>query len=753
MRKLVPWLAALLVGLPAAAQAAIPPRPTIPTIPRPPLDLCGVPSVDQCRDPNWYKSFCGKQKKDSCSATIEADYRARRATLTESRSVRVPDGLPNAQTVEQVPAQPYDRSSDYISGYSSTATGKMLNLRPAASVGLGIDLGRATRARWQANGARVESCDEYVAERFWGWTQFEDVVEDLGTNYAAIYDEAMRDGSFITGGDIKSLNGWIPLTVRWDTTTAKPKNEFFDTRGRSGGYWNGTATDLPQIATWSYPYDARIAGWLAGGRAYRMPSWSDLRFWGYVAAFGHSADDYALLARHKAAFRDLWAQRAAVFPRMNTCLGYYGRPEMQTVCGFSTVRPTGAEIVNEFQWRLAVIDAQIENELLQVQDLGCLDTANLSWCDWSPRDFYQQMAEQVRAQREASYQRCVKYTSNDFSSSGLVGRVRSVGYPELGIPQPMDITQSAAMLDFFFGLVDSWVAGLHFPADPKTGKPTLGDFASDSAHVGGSMFGAGFGYYAGWRIDNFVEPLDLVDAQGSAYAGFNADATVLGQGISIFNANASVGTYGENSAYFHRELRVLGAGIYTPPDDHGSAEFNFALEVPPISQELGGASMWIMAGCVPVELRAGIAGALGANGGFGGRLARNRPARAIELRLDGALTPWAQVTGFASGAASLAIVSAGIKAEVTILRAELPFNLNATLSVDGRGAATLTATATLDLVLRTLEGRVVAFLDYFLDDAEITLFEWQGVSERTRLFSAEWQSSPMNLVRNLLKVH
>jgi hypothetical protein len=91
-----------------------------------------------------------------------------------------------------------------------------------------------------------------------------------------------------------------------------------------------------------------------------------------------------------------------------------------------------------------------------------------------------------------------------------------------------------------------------------------------------------------------------------------------------------------------------------------------------------------------------------------------------------------------------------VKAEVTILRAELPFNLSAVLAVDGQGSATLTASAVLDLVLRTLDGRVVAFLDYLLDDAEVTLFEWQGVSERTRLFEATWQSSPMNIVRGLL---
>jgi hypothetical protein len=749
MRTFPVWLALLTVAIPEVAHAGFT-IPTIPTIPRPPLDLCGTPTVDQCRNADWYKTTCGKLKKEDCRATIEGDYRARRATLTESRSVRVPDGMAGAQSVETVPAAPYDRSRDYISGYTSTATGQMLNLRPAASVGLSYDLGAARRAAWRANGARINSCEEYVAERFWGWTQFEDVVEDLGTNYAAIYDEAMRDGSFIAGGDIKSLNGWIPLTVRWDTTTVKPKNEFFDTRGRSGGYWNGTAADLPQIGTWSYPVDARIAGWLAGGRNFRMPGWNDLRFWGYVAAFGHSADDYALVARHKQLFRDLWAQRAAVFTRLQTCLGYYGRPEMQTVCGFSSAYPTGTQITDEFQFRLAVIDSQIEDVLLQVQDLGCLDTDNLSFCDWSPKDWYTQMAEQVRAQRETSFQRCVKYTNDDFSSTGLVGRVRASGYPELGISSAMDITQSTTMLDFFFGLVDSWVAGLHFPADPKTGKPTLGDFAGDSARVGGSMFGAGFGYYAGWRVDNFTPPLDLVDAQASAYAGFNADATVLGKNISIFSANASAATYDENKAYFHRDLSVLGTGIYTPADEQGQAEFNFTLEVAPPARELGSASVWIMAVCVPVELKAGIAGSLGAYGNFGGKLARNRPRRAIELQLHGAVTPWAQVTGFASGAASLAVVSAGIKAEVTIIRAELPFHLDAALSVDGQGLATLTATATLDLVLRTLEGRVVAFLDYFLDDAEVTLFEWQGVSERTRLFDATWQSSPMNIVRNLL---
>ena len=60
----------------------------------------------------------------------------------------------------------------------------------AGLLGFGFDLKRAI---WEANGDRVESCEEYVYEAYYDYSQFEDAIETLGNDYWAIWDVAFRN--------------------------------------------------------------------------------------------------------------------------------------------------------------------------------------------------------------------------------------------------------------------------------------------------------------------------------------------------------------------------------------------------------------------------------------------------------------------------------------------------------------------------------------------------------------------------------
>ncbi len=722
--------------------------------PPPVLSLCtSEPSPSDCRDPLYWKTYCSAIKRDSCNATLTADYLAQRGGLTQSSDVVVPDGLPGAGGHETVPVKPYDRNKDSISGYWATYSGRTLSRRAAAkSVWDLISPGQAKRNAWAANGARVTSCEEYVFERYQSWSAFEDTTGEMGRNWAAIYDEAMKDGSAIAGGVIRSITGVHVWDIKWDTTTPGPKSELFAELS-----WDGTSATVGQVAGWKYEFDPRIKTWLANGRSWRKPSWENLRFWGYIAAFGRTADDYDQLARKKRDYKDLWAQRRAIVPSFMTCLGHYGAPDMGSYCPMVTT--SIVDLQNDYQWRAYVLDYQIERTLLEADELGCMATDHTTWCDWSAQEWIDQIRDQVRAQQEKSFQRCLRFTGDDFSDSGLVAFTKRSGLPDIGQPAYNatglavdDIDRSPDALDVFFAKVEMWLGTLQFPIDPITKQPTIGGFAGDYTRLGGDMFGTQVSYGAGWSVFNFAGPgTRISDAQGQAYGYFDASASVLGAEKSIVSANASAYSQGENELVLHRYFNVLDIYVYQPADEHQTLDWSFALDpTPRWDGTLFGASMWISVCGVPVKLSAGVAGLVELNGGLHVGVQRDHELDTIGLSVDGVLRPVAQVDGFASAAASIGVITVGIKAAVTIVRAELPLTTNVRLATDSYGQVLLTVSAKLELVLRTLDGRVSAFVDYWLDDAEVTLFEWQGLSDTTTLFSSSMTTAPMTLIKNLL---
>lgn len=716
-------------------------------IPIDPGLFCTAPTATECRTASYYQTLCGRMKANDCGATVLADYQANRSSLPESRSVRVPEGLPGAGTAQTVPAKPFDKSTDILIGHTATASGRALNLRADALDDRPFSL--SPRVIWMLNGPRVTSCEEYAAEKFNDWTLYEDTVEDLGQSWGQIFVAAVESGKPLADGVVNSLNG-APVHNLYLDTKPRPKTPFH-TQGNTAA-WYGTAGELWQAnPAWKYEFDPAISAMLAGGQSWTPPSYSHLDFWAYVAALAPSNDDWDLLARKEQAWRDLWNRRRALQQTMNSCLALWGKPELVTQCGMSSTNPTGTDFVNTFQWQLIGIDYQLERLALEMKDLNCFSSDHMTWCDFTPRRFFEDIAAEVRAAREASFQNCMRLTSNSFSS-GLMAKVRSTGAPEVGFPQPFDMTQSTAVLDFYLWKVESYIRSLEFDIDPQTRKPSVKKQIQDQGSLGSSLIGASYSYSGGWHLYNFENNVLLT--QGSAQGALYADASLLGVKIPIINAYAMAQTVGDDTTptgvTTTKYLRLLNnEAIYQPPTTE-SASFNIVLDAAPVSRELAGGSQVIMVAFIPVELRAGVAGQVGASGSLRGNITRGS---SIALNLHGDLRPWAAATGFVYGAASVGIVKAGIKATLTLIRAELPFNLDAKLAMGGDGNITFDATASLDLVLRTLDGRVSAFIDYFLDDAEVTLFEWQGLADTVRLFESHWDGVPIGAMQAGMKLN
>ena len=80
------------------------------------------------------------------------------------------------------------------------------------------------RTGWEQNGTEIASCNEYVYERWYDYSQFEDSL--TGTNYRAMFDAGVP--RLINGVHSKSGRG-VPaqLVAAAPTTEPQPKNHFF----------------------------------------------------------------------------------------------------------------------------------------------------------------------------------------------------------------------------------------------------------------------------------------------------------------------------------------------------------------------------------------------------------------------------------------------------------------------------------------------------------------------------------------------
>lgn len=222
-------------------------------------DLCDVPDAAQCLDPTWQASACGLSIADAQSAWAEAYVRRARgwpgapsaaaledleaeapcadasrpeidAHLDEFREAPVPPGgLDEGDGRQLAIVEPYDRSGQTFSSLGTLAHSRFLaRWTQASSAAPAVDdrpqpINGSVPDAWALNGTRVGSCEEYVYERYYDYSRFEDTVLNSGDDYRA-WVEAAFDGPQSIG--VKGLDG-EPQTA-FDGTPIDPQVAFPD---------------------------------------------------------------------------------------------------------------------------------------------------------------------------------------------------------------------------------------------------------------------------------------------------------------------------------------------------------------------------------------------------------------------------------------------------------------------------------------------------------------------------------------------
>lgn len=184
-------LGVLLVAGSAHAQSggSVPDPVWVP--PSPPASGCPAPTLAQCSDPDWLYSDdpCAVEQNapgSECAGLFYEDLDTRASNGDEELHVvstnLVPLGVSN---VIPTPVQSYSLEKQYVPDlYSITSQKGGIDYVGAN------DLAANIYAFWHNNGTRVESCREYVYERFYDINEFQRRIKGRRDDYRRVFADA-----------------------------------------------------------------------------------------------------------------------------------------------------------------------------------------------------------------------------------------------------------------------------------------------------------------------------------------------------------------------------------------------------------------------------------------------------------------------------------------------------------------------------------------------------------------------------------
>ncbi|MEM6732746.1 MAG: hypothetical protein AAF658_14395, partial [Myxococcota bacterium] len=161
-------------------------------------------------------------------------------------------------------------------------------------------------------------------------------------------------------------------------------------------------------------------------------------------------------------------------------------------------------------------------------------------------------------------------------------------------------------------------------------------------------------------------------------------------------------------------------------------------------------------GPIPVRLAAGVAGGGGVRMNFiagaeGFGQGGTTPSQCPSGEIIAGVEPHMQVSGFVEAGLDVVVAAIGIRGELTLIRASVPFdatlNLNAIEDNEANLAfpqnLKLSVTTQLGLTINTLSGAFKVFCSIgfcpFCKRASKTLFQWDGLTFERAIFSQDYE--------------
>jgi len=725
-------------------------------------DVCPTPTLAQCQTPEFYDTPCGTEQRvetSTCAILLQEDFDHQSADFPlEER--RQPDTMVSAPTKLAVQTPAEVNQLTYV-GKQSASGAPLFETYANWLTTMAVQelKGIAFTPPWANNGAAVTSCEEYAFDSAYDYARFEQATAQYGSDYRAIFDAAYADSpGAIAGQTLRDKAGEPMGWPVWPGDEAGgavtlPKNIFFT----AFGIYNDMAAKnaaIGIIPSWD-PLEAFSASFTraelqAGQNRWWRQNWAwHSNMNAVVSAAGISDDVLYQFDSKKEAFAELLAEREKAYQQ---ALLDKNDPTCHTA-GFGVeCCDAGGECRTGASTLVMIADQKIVAALDEAKQLHCLDP-NFYGCDWSPRTFVDMLRTEATRRRENDFQTCMTYSGNSFfearnytTSMGLEGLLTG------------DYTTTPQRFRTYLDAVKRTFAHVDYPKDPITKKPTLADIASDRGSFGIDDVKVTWGYDAFWKVIGYEGSQRLCNAHIDVSGNFNLKGKAWSELKELFNfkAHAWTDTAGGHLMY---AVRVRDQQLYGGDITSRLAETIHIVKHKPFSGRYLVPGPHVSIFGIDIALNGGISakGALDATlDVFGGRGCdtADSPNMVVFGRVDGNFTPSIDSSVFAEVSAGIPVLaSVGVKADLQLVKATLPFLAGAKLSMIKNGA-TLNVLADLHtsakLHLTALDGSLSVFAQLLIKRAEKVLFDWNGFTTDATLFDFESRHAiPLAVVKQL----
>lgn len=810
--------------VPSHADAGIGDLKTLPEgLVKPP---CPIPTLAQCQDPVYLETDrCGQLQRThkwTCAELMQSGMEKKKG---EARTSVVPKKFDEGGVAETVPSPPDAQNApEYKADTFSYAS-------QAAAAGFTGPSNIQTNQfeTWNGNGVKVESCQEYVHEKFYDVTEFVRSISftrgDAESIYAVAFGPSTKSSSIgsrhlgnaqVRGKDgrpfgtllgptskIKNLFvGIVPVKKGYIDDTAVPGPDIVEALQRTDRgqalyakavygrevvnqdmLWHKTTHDkiifVPgqtqkTLALGPLPTDpdeklAKTLGTTGGTKPIRKRLPAELD------------ELYTLGQRFLHLQRD-WVRLNIAYAGSGWTNDELGKPMGPTqFSGVKTpVNPQGTLATTNggtvpvpiVQPSETVLRKRIVLEMLDLleraDDEGCLEKG-LTACDWSPKLFASITANDFSDEQDRAFSQCNSFTGGNFQ------QVKNLNVKFVDDPDPKydefrcivktGATITAQQFDTLQedvkicrekavaykkqkaeDLARQRVKSIPELVDQGTGnfkKPGIAK--SRDELMGNKYFGLGYNYDLGW----LVEPkADICKMQIDTHASFLAYANVFAKQRNLVDAAARFDTEAKN---FHLHFKVAGKNIFTPVDKGWSTpsplEYKLSKDFGTGKKSATLVKTYIVVVIVPIKIEAGISGEVGINLGFTANAQGFDNESCPKASVGGLIEPYVAVNGYVEAGIDVLIASAGIRGELTIIRASTPFTtgvgvalLSGTLAPEN---LELQVNTKLGVKLQTLSGSVRGYAQVgwcpFCIRGEKEIVSWEGPSLDTTLFQQQYK--------------
>ncbi len=666
-----------------------------------PAPICPLPTLEVCQGDNYLTSPCGQQHSSRCNELIQQEYEQRWAALTEEHTTLLPDSFGGKLgTSRPAPYSALGSTSVENGGgaYAGAVLKNQVLYRKNFQNLTASDIAaRDALQQWNTNGTTIRSCKEYVFEKYYEFSQFENQMGAHGTKYRRIFEDAYGPN----GIAYKSLHGKAGgLLAPIFNGQAAPKNLYF--KAFQGPYPSGTTghqinpTLLQQVP--------------ASGRTYYQVTWA----W-------HDEMSDALASRNDAQLDRLFGKQLEFAELVER------RQELWNTYNRQAPKLTGIpleQLRQRVTQQLIGLDQAIEAGLEQAQADGCLGLAGDTGCDWSPRRFKEMIEDEMLRRREADYQLCQTLTGDDFTASSFPRNAGALGIPGM----TGDQTGTAAALGQYLNTYRSALLSEPRLVVAATQETRRSDSRSSSDSFGNSNFRADYAYGAGWEFNTTSMLNTCTDFDARVYAYFEANARAFSINREIIYASAE-GTATKNEVGYSVLLRVLGADVYNVSNTYPTS-FSVGPD-PDVSRTFFSASGRFLVLGVPIRVSAGVSGTVGIDTQLSGQFISG-----CKFNLSSELTPYARLDAYASVAVDVVVAAVGVRGDLELVSVELPFTTTMDVYLDSSGGSTrlmLDLDTLLKSKVSSMDGRLVVFLRILWKTGEEELASFNGTSHTATL--------------------